>query len=275
MNLRILFPVLILAVGLSAPAYAAKSKAATKTEPATAAPAEAAPAADLPDARALLKKYVEVGGYEKLRETKNQAMVGTFAVPAQGLEAAMKGWAAAPNLILVSVNIPGMGEAIEGFDGTRGWSVDPVSGPNLKDGDLAAQAAFDADYFDVLDPTRFVEATTLAREDFHGTAAYKVRLKPRVGAEMTAWYGVESGLELGQETVQPTPMGDIPVATRNLEYREFNGMQFPTRMEQTMMGMTQVISIDSIEFDVDPAPDFAPPQAVQELLEELPAAKPE
>ncbi len=240
-----------------------------------AAPAAEAPAEALPTAKEVLDKFRAACNLDGLKVTKNQLMVGTFAMPEQGVEAKMEAWAGAPNLIKVKVTIPGMGETFEGFDGTTAWSMDPMQGPVVKHGEVAEQSAFDADYFASIDTERFVEMETLAKEDFHGTAAYKIRLQPRVGAEITAWYAVDTGLELGQETVHKTPMGDIPGMIRMFEYADFAGMKFPTKMEQTMMGMKQIITIEKLEFDVEPAPDFSPPEAIQELLADPEARKEE
>ncbi len=260
---------------------AVKTKKKAKAASAEKAPAEAAPAAEeqpaaaLPDARRLLARFTELCGYEKLRETKNQYLAGTFSMPEQGMNAKMEAWTAVPNLIRVKITIDGIGETEEGFDGTNAWSVDPVQGPVIKDGEVAAQSAFDAEYFALIDSERFTEAKTLELVEFDGTSAYKVHLQPRVGSAITAWYAVESGLELAQETVHKTPMGEIPGTIRMFDYKDFNGMKFPTRMEQTMMGMKQIITIDSLTFDLDPAPDFSVPQAVQELLDDPEVEAPE
>jgi hypothetical protein len=232
------------------------------------------PEADLPDGIALMARFRELCGYEKLRETKLQHVTGSFSMPAQGIEATMEAWLGAPNLSLVTIDIPGIGVTQEGFDGTHAWSMDPMQGPLIKRGAAAAEAAFKADYLAVLDPERYLEVETLEKVDFHGRPAWKVRLKPRVGSDSIAYFDVESGLEVGQEESVTTPMGSIAVVIRNSEYKEFNGMRFPTRIEQTTMGMTQIISIAAVEFDVGSA-SFELPPAVKALLEDPETPPPE
>ena len=254
--------------GAATPGPAAGSEADAAESSEAAAPAEQAVAEELPDARALLARFRELGGYAKLKATKNQHVVGSFSLPAQGLEATMEAWVAAPNLSRVVIELPGMGTTQEGFDGTHGWSLDPIQGPVLKTGAVLEEAAFKAEYYALNDDTRYVEAETVERTEFAGRSAWKVRLKPRVGSDMFVYFDAETGFEIGEEETVSTAMGDIPLVITNHDYAEFHGMQFPTRVEQKMMGMTQIIRLESIEFDVGEPPDFTPPKEVLELLED-------
>ena len=47
----------------------------------------------------------------------------------------------APNQQLTTINISGIGEIKEGFDGTNGWELNPMTGPALKKGVALEQAA--------------------------------------------------------------------------------------------------------------------------------------
>jgi hypothetical protein len=51
------------------------------------------------------------------------------------------------------------------------------------------------------------------------------------------------------------------------DYRDFDGVTLPTQMIQRVMGMEQVMTTDSVEWDtVDPAV-FALPDQIKALLE--------
>src|SRR5215212_6627225 len=109
---------------LFAPLYA---QAPAKPEP---------PAAALPDAREIINRHIKaIGGRDAILARKSMHAVGTLSIPAQGLGGPVEVFhAASPNRTHMKFSVSGIGDIAEGFDGSHGWSVSPMTGPMLKVG---------------------------------------------------------------------------------------------------------------------------------------------
>jgi hypothetical protein len=69
----------------------------------------------------------------------------------------------------------------------------------------------------------------------------------------------------------PTPMGDVFVETETGEFKEFDGVLYPTRSVQKVMGAEQVLTLSEPDFgEIDPAL-YALPEAVKTLVAAQPA----
>jgi hypothetical protein len=91
--------------------------------------------AALPSASQVIARYVEaIGGRDAVMRHPTSRSVGTFEMPAAGLRGEMEILTAQPNRMVSVVNIPGLGTMRSGFDGTVGWSVDPIMGARLFSG---------------------------------------------------------------------------------------------------------------------------------------------
>lgn len=222
----------------------------------------------LPTAREVLDRFVEVTGAAKLVERSDGIQTtGTFSVPAQGMEGKMVIHAKAPNLLLVRIEIPGFGEIFQGYDGNVGWTMDPASGPALAEEEALAQLKDQSNFFSSLYRDEDLQSLEfVGKEEFAGNDAYRVAVVNRNGSESTLFFSVESGLLVGIDSVQHTPMGEIAVRATIGEYQEFDGVMMPTRTEQTMMGMQQVMVIESLSFEAIADSVFALPEAVAGLV---------
>ncbi len=221
-----------------------------------------------PTAREVVDRFVEVTGAAKLLERYDAMQTtGTFSVPAQGMQGKMEIRAKAPNLFLVRIEIPGFGEILQGYDGTVGWAMDPASGPSLVEEEALAQLRDQSNFYSSLYRDEDLQSLELVgKEEFAGTEAYRVAVVNQNGSESTLFFSVESGLLIGTDSVQHTPMGEIAVRSTIGEYEEFEGVMMPTRTEQTMMGMQQVMVIESVSFEAIADSVFALPEAVAGLV---------
>jgi hypothetical protein len=82
-----------------------------------------------PAASEIIAKYVTaIGGESEIRKITSMKQVGTLNVPAIGLSATMEAYMAAPNKMATKTSIPGMGEMLQGTNGTVAWDVNPMAG---------------------------------------------------------------------------------------------------------------------------------------------------
>lgn len=236
--------------------------AAPKADGPPAAPAK------LPSGRSILDKHVAaIGGREAILAHKSTHALGTLAMPSTGLSGALEIFGAHPNKTLLKISLGGVGEVLEGFDGTHGWSLSPMTGPMLLEGRQLDEKRFDSDFYsDLRSESRYASVTTLERVDFEGRPCYKVRLVRKSGGEDIEFYDVATGLKAGTTTTRETQMGTVTGTTIESEYRKFGNLLQPTKVVSHIGGLDQVITISSIEYDRVPPSVFDLPQGIKALL---------
>jgi hypothetical protein len=258
-------------VALAAPSSLAWAQGAqTAQPPAKPAPAAQAPAdtKDLPDGRTVVDRHIEaVGGRKAVLGHKSSHATGTMTMPANGISGSIEVFAAAPNKVLVKSRFEGIGEVLEGFDGTVGWSINPMTGPVIATGKELEQKKLDSDFHgDVYDEKRYTSVKTLERTTFEGRPAYKVSLTRRDGVEDIEFFDVETGLRAGKIVTRESMMGPLTLTQVMSDYKKFGDLLQPTKMTQTAMGVQQIITLSSIEYDkVDPSV-FELPAQIKALI---------
>jgi hypothetical protein len=225
-------------------------------------------AAALPTAAAVHARYVEaLGGREALARQMFRRAVGRVELPAQGITGAIEIAAAAPDRMRTRVEIPGLGEILQGFDGTTSWIVNPAAGPMVQSGRALDQARQMADFHFLLHPERWVDSMEIVgAAEFGGRAVYELRIVLKTGEEYTEYYDRENGLLAGTRRMQSNPMGDLPTTSFVDDYREFGGVKTPMRARVQAMGLEQVITLDSVSHAPIPDSVFALPPAIQALV---------
>ena len=252
-----LFGVVLLAAALGVPAAGRAS--AQDPAPAPAAPApEAAPGT----VDAVLARYRQaIGGEAAIRSQTSRTIKGVFEIPAQNMRGDLTILAAAPNLMRLTIMLPGLGEMQRGYDGRVGWSIDPAIGPKLLDGRELDELRHSADFYDDLhDPAGFTSMQLVGRTTFNGEACDELKLVRPSGFEYTEFFSVKTGLLAGVRMTASSQMGSIPLTTIVSGWREFGGVLMPTVTRMKMMGLEQVITIHSIDFAaIDPKAFELPP----------------
>lgn len=242
----------------------------TQTPPAPKASEVVKPAIEtpLPGARSIINRHLEaIGGRAAILSHSSTRATGTFTMPSAGLTGTIEVMAAKPNKNVVKVKIGGVGEIVEAFDGTRGWSISPMSGPMLLEGKPLEDRQFDADYYaDLHDDSRFLSMTTIEQTEFDGRQCYKVKLVRKNGSEDMEFFDVKTGLKAGRTATRETPMGAMTATHVETDYKKFGNLLVPTTIKNTIMGMQQVITIQTVEYDNVSASTFEPPAEIKALI---------
>jgi outer membrane lipoprotein-sorting protein len=230
--------------------------------------APAASQESLPPAREIIDRYVEAtGGRDALARYTSRRATGTISMPSQGVEGSVELLAARPNLMRMRMTLPGVGEIQTGYDGSVGWSLNPLTGPMLLEGKALEQTKLDADFDSPLHPeSRFKVLETVERTTFEGRPAYKVRAVRSTGDEDFEFFDIENGLMLGAIVTRETPMGAVKATHATTDYKEFGGTRVATKITQRLMGTEQIITLSSIEFDTVDKSAFEPPAQIQALI---------
>jgi hypothetical protein len=249
-------------------APAAPKPQAPKPKLAPAAAADSAKPTALPTARSIIDRHVKaIGGREAILAHTSSHASGTFSMPAQNITGALDVYGAKPDKSLVKTSLGGIGDLVEGFDGTHGWTLQPMTGPMLKDGQELAERKFDADFYsDLHEPTRYASMKTVEKTTFEGKPCYKISLVRKEGGEDIEYYDVESGLKVGTSGTRQSPMGPISGMQTFSDYKKFGDLLVATTMKQTQMGVDLVLKITAVEWDNVPDSTFDPPAQIKALI---------
>jgi len=232
------------------------------------APAPAAPdATPLPEARQIVERHVKaVGGRQAILAHKSMHAIGTLSVSGSGITGPVHIYGAAPDRVLVTASVPGIGEIVDGYDGSHAWSISPMTGPTLKSGKELEQTRLDADFYSELrDPKKYT-LKTIEKTTFDGRDCYKISVKRIDGSEDFDFYDVATGLRAGSINTRETQMGTMTVSNVEGGYKKFGALTQATVLTQKIMGVEQKITLDTVEYDkVDPTV-FVPPAAIKALI---------
>lgn len=223
----------------------------------------------LPPASDIVAKYVTaIGGRDAVLKIKSISQQATMEIPSAGLTAEMEVAQAAPNMLVSKSTIAGVGEMLQGFNGTVGWEINPMQGPRLltdkeieqakEMNDLHASRLFPAEHYTSMD--------VLEKIDFNGEQAYKVKMVRKSGNEVTHYFSEATGLLVGSDVTQESPMGTVTVQMKYSGYQEQDGIKFPTKTEMTMGPNSIITTVKSTSFNAVPESTFAVPEAIKPLI---------
>jgi len=231
-----------------------------------------APAAGLPPAKDLIAKFVTAtNATVVMAKHTSVKTTGKFEMASAGISGDLEISQARPNKTALRIDLPGMGQVQEGFDGTTAWSINPMQGPRLKTG-KELDAAREESTFGASSRQgpNIASAETVEKTEMNGEACYKVKLVWKSGRETFDCYSVASGLLIAATAKQDTPMGTVDVTNLISDYKDFGGQKIATRLTQQVMGQEQVLRINNVEYDVADPAIFEMPAAIKALADKKP-----
>jgi hypothetical protein len=252
-------------LGAQAPAEKPPAPAAKPAAPKPSTPADPA----LPSAREIIDRHIKaIGGREAVLSHKSTHQTGTFSVPASGMVGTIETFGASdPDRMMVRLTIPGLGEMLNGYDGSHGWAVTPMTGPMLQQGKELDQTKLDADFYSELhDAKRYKTIKTVEKTAFEGRPCYKVSLVRIDGNEDFEFYDVQTGLRAGAINTRESPMGTVTTTNVESDYKKFGNILQATSLVQKMMGVEQKLTLTSVEYDTVQPTVFELPAPIKALI---------
>ena len=220
------------------------------------------PAGPLPTANDIFTKGIAaIGGEAAIRKHTSMVTKGTLSMTAAGMSGKLEIISLAPNKILSIMEFPGVGKITQGFDGTVGWSMNPMQGPSLIEGPMLEELKKSSDMYKDLDPSKiWTKAETKGAVNFGGVPCYEIVVTGGPG-DGALYYEIQSGLTRGMVLTVESPMGKMPSTTIMSDYKEFDGVKIAARTDMEAMNMKQVLTVDSVNYEpVDPAIFNLPPE---------------
>lgn len=200
--------------------------------------------AKLPSVKQILDKYVTaIGGRAANRRVKTRMVKGTVELAPMGVKGTVEGFSAAPDKSYTRMNLQGIGEIIEGYDGTTSWSVNPVQGSREKTGEELLQArilyAFnrEANLDKVYTKMEVKAAEKLGERDVYVVVATPAGLAPE-----TFYFDRQSGHLLRADGVAVSPEGKMPYQNFYEDIRSVDGVKMPFKT-RSVTSQFEIITI--------------------------------
>lgn len=208
----------------------------------------------LPAAKDLVARHVKASNVSELLTRGAMRTVSEFSMPSLGMTGQIVLAGQAPNHMVLRMTLPGLGEIASGFDGTTGWSMNPMEGPRLMSGDELVQIRDEADFGANIRSAELIESMeTVERSESGGRACWRVRLRWKSGRETFDCYDADSGFLIGTELETQTAMGSVASTITFDDYADFDGIMMPRTSRQQAFGQEMTVTLKSVEYGVDPS----------------------
>lgn len=227
---------------------------------------------DVPTAEQVIADYIKAtGGEEAHRAVKSVVSEGELSIPEVGLEGEVKIHQAAPNLMLMEISLPQIGEQKTGYNGKVGWSLSDMQGAEVIEGERLSQIKLQGlinQYLDMAEHFSDLECT--GEEEFNDEACYVVVASNGEGSEpIVSFFSKKTKLLVGSKVRTVTPQGKMDVVSYVSDYKEVGGVKMSHKAVAKVAGMSQVVKMTKIAINEEiPESAFALPEEVQELVDD-------
>lgn len=230
-------------------------------------------AKELPKPRVLMDRHLAaVGGIEAAAKSLHGSSKIRLEIVENGMTGAIQVYGA-ENRMVMRMEMAGMQVSTGIVDGVS-WSIDPMHGPRLLDVEEAESMLHDlSPEVALFEDEAIKNMRTVALADSEGRPCYRVDIEWKDGRSSKSCFDPDSGLLLSTEGVQSSPMGELNVLMHFYDYAANNGFKQPMKMRMKMAGITQVMTVESIDSAPPPAEVFALPPAIAALVRKAEAAK--
>jgi hypothetical protein len=232
---------------------------------------EESAADNLPLPSDLFANHIEaVGGEESIRAHTMRTANGSLIINAYGINGELHMVAEAPNKLATNIELGQFGTSRSGYNGTIGWSMDPMSGNSVLQGEALKGMIKSADFYsDNLHlGNDAVKMETVETVTFDDGEHFRVLLVNTNGNESYLYFSKETGLLSGTDTMTLGASGMVPTQIRLGNYVEYEGVKSARRISSTQSGVETIIEIDSVSYDAVPENAFELPAEIQALVSE-------
>jgi hypothetical protein len=212
------------------------------------------------------------GGRAAIERIENLVSTGAMERKAEGVVMPIVTVQAAPDSMYQTATLQGLGEFVEAFDGETAWSLNPVTGPAIKQDAELAQTRRLADLHAPLHyATHYPSRTLVGPVDFEGTPCWQVDATTDDGQPRTFYFRRDTGFLRGEALEFISEMGVLSTVISHEAWERFDGLPVSTRQVTRLGDIEVVVTTADVRYNLpaEDLPDFAPPAAVQALMDEL------
>ena len=206
----------------------------------------------LPTLDQVLDNYVAaVGGRAALEKITSLTARGTIEIVGLGLTGTIQLTQKAPDKSMSTVELAGVSQTREGFDGTVGWEESPQTGIRTKAGVELSEARRGAVFPRELKlATIYAKLIVKSREPVGGRDAILVEAVPAEGVPTRMYFDAESGLLIRQVVTRESPQGPIEVDVTFSDFRAIDGVKRPFSARQSTANFVAAIQFTEIKHNV-------------------------
>ena len=204
------------------------------------------------DADELIAKNIEAsGGLQRIQGIKSAEITGKILT--QGLEIPFTMYQKRPKKLRIEAAVMGM-TIIQVFDGTEGWSINPMTGSSdpqpmgdIENKGFTLQADMDGPLVGYRDKGYTVEY--LGEEDVEGTPAYKLRVDTKLDIVMDMFIDKEFFLPIKSHSTITVDETVVESDTYMSDFQEVEGMVLPFATETRQGGVTTMqMMLESVAY---------------------------
>lgn len=201
--------------------------------------------AKLPTAKDIFKKYSDsIGGKENYYKLTTRIYKGTVEIPAMNVNGTFEMSFKAPNMNLVSLNLGGFGNNLNGFDGTVGWAKDEIQGLRTKSGAELEQAKLTSDFYYPVNLEKvYPNAEVTGIEKFEDSEVYIVKITEN----NTLYFDKQTGFLVKTTRFVNTAQGKQPASVVFSDYREIEGIKYPFLWKQSIHGGDMIFKFTEVK----------------------------
>ncbi len=195
----------------------------------------------------IINKYLDaIGGREKINSIKDIAVESNGSM--QGMTFTMKMNRVEPDKFYQEIQIGGMTQKTI-MNGDKAVSISPMGNQQITGEDLT-KLKYDSDVNSTAHLEKYdIKTKVTGKEKINGKDAYKVELTMPSGEKRYDFYDVENGLKVREAKTITSPGGSFEQITDLLDYKEFGGVKFATKMVQTMGPQKFEFDITSVKIN--------------------------
>ena len=181
----------------------------------------------------ILDRFVQALGGKAAIE-KQTSSVSRSSFEYQGKSGTVEVYAKAPNKFAIFMEVPGVGQMGEGFDGSGGWIENPQTGMREKTGQELSVARRGAEFYGALRLRELYPKMTLRGGQLVGNRpAYLIEADPGDGSLRRMYFDAETGLLARNDIEYDTPQGRQTFNWFFEDYREVDGVKVPFTRRQS------------------------------------------
>ncbi len=226
-------------------------------------------AGDLPGSEEIIAKMIEgEGGAAAKRKIKNRVIKMTIDFGMGGMTGKGVVHYARPGNQHTAIESQGLGTMEEGVADGVAWGLTMMMGPQIKEGGERGMSLLGADLDGLLNwKSHFKKIECASKETLDGKEYFKVELTPLEGSVITTYVDATTYLAYRSDLKLSTAMGEFDMIIYSEDYHPVDGVQYAHKSRIEIMGQKRVVTIESIEHNVEiPKDRFKLPDEIKALV---------
>jgi zinc protease len=206
----------------------------------------------LPAAKEVVDKYVKaIGGRDALLKHKSRYQTGTIELSPMGVKGTIESFSRSDNRALTKISLAGIGDILDGYDGTTAWTANPVQGNRVKEGKELEQAKRLNNFGREANLEKIYTSLTVKNVEKVGDRdAYVVVASTEGLPDDILYFDTETGLMLRSDSIVLAPEGQQATSSFYEDYREVNGIKSAHKIRAKTPAFEIITAVTEIKYDV-------------------------